>query len=396
MAMKPPPRMASGWRFAMVPVGLVLLAALRVEANQNPPGCNVNNLQADIAIPPAASQVPCGTVVPFTVTAFNGVDPTIAACDVTDAPVTFTCPDPATGQPTGPVTVLAASQDFPVPTSISYPPVGCTIGNQTAQGCQCGASLYFARVEAGPGTLHINAGNGGIADIIKTISVECLGGAVPHFQCYETKPQRFASVPVTLVDQFGSATAQVRRPQRLCTPTDKNGEDPSAPTNPQHMVGYELRDAVTPYLPVRNIRVTNQFGTITLDATRLSQLLVPAAKSLVGPPSPIAVPTVDHFNCYSVRRVSGFHNVQNVVLEDQFGTKTINVAAPKFFCAPVNKNNEDPGAETKPGHLLCYDLKVREFFNIGRVFTTDQFGSLQVQLVRRDELCVPSLKTLAP
>ena len=69
-------------------------------------------------------------------------------------------------------------------------------------------------------------------------------GAPPpldHFSCYEILPTKFTPVPnVSLVDQFGSTLTTVNRPHYLCAPADKNGEDPSAPSHPDHLTAYML------------------------------------------------------------------------------------------------------------------------------------------------------------
>jgi hypothetical protein len=369
---------------------------------QSPPGCFVNDLDTDISIPPIfTGGVPCGTAVPFTVTVSNGS--TAGACDVSDAPVTFTCPNVATGAATGPVTTLTASADFSAvpPSSTTFPPVSCIIGDSSSGQCVCGAPVYQGQAQAGPGILELNPQRLDIALVIKTLSVPCLGAAAPrHYQCFELKPRRFAAPVVTLVDQFGTSTALLRAPDRICNPTNKNDEDPAAPTDPNHLVAYEVRDADTPYLPVQNVTVTNQFGTLRVDVKRLIRLLVPAAKSLTAPPGPLANPAVDHFNCYRVETASGappFQPVQNVTVEDQFGSTVVDVVAPRFLCAPSDKNGEDPTAPGKPGHLMCYQTRhARELIDISPVYVDDQFGARAERAIRRDELCVPSLKTLAP
>jgi len=379
-----------------------LLAPVTARAHQSPPGCSVNDLDADIAIPPIfTGGVPCGGSVPFTVTVSNGSS--AGACDVTNAPITFTCPNPASGSPAGPVTTLDPSADFTAvpPSSTTYPAVDCPIGDTSSGTCVCGAPIYQAQTQAGPGTLHLNPLDIDIALVLKTLSVPCIGINVPrHYQCFELKPTNFPSPPVTLVDQFGTTSGTVRAPDRLCNPANKNGEDPLAPADPNHLVGYELRGTDTPYLPVRDVTVTNQFGTIQVDLKRLARLLVPAAKSLVAPPGPLVNPAIDHFNCYLVARSKGappFANIPGVTVDDQFGPVTLEVTGPRYLCAPADKNGEDPSAPGEPGHLMCYFTKhPREQFTLPPVFVDDQFGARTERVIRRDELCVPSLVTLAP
>ncbi len=291
------------------------------------------------------------------------------------------------------------------PSSTTYPAVSCVIGDNSGAACSCGTNsgVYQARVHAGPGRLELNPAGTDIADIIKTVSVACVTTTTtttlaPHFQCYETKRQAVASVPVTLVDQFGTFQMSARRPHRLCALVDKNGENPNAPTDPAHLVGYDLRGDAHQFKPLRNVHVTNQFGTVSIDVVRFANLLVPAAKSLVAQPPPLPPGVIDHFLCYKVRHIPGtppFAPIPGVTLIDQFGTKVVTVVDPRFLCTPVDKNGESPGAELHPMHLLCYETRFgRDSINISPVFTTDQFGDKTLQLIRREELCVPSTKTL--
>lgn len=377
-------------------LAIVLVASI-AGAHSSPPGCFVNNLGTDISIPPILAQVRCGQTVPFTTAVGNGT--TAGACDVTDVPVTFTCPDPATGSPTGPSTVLATADDFTAvpPSSKTYPAVSCTIGDTSSGTCVCGGGgVYQAQVHAGPGVLHLNAADVDFADVVKTLSVQCTTDVVPRaFQCFETKPEFAPRNAVTLIDSFGTTNATVGQPQRLCNPADPNRQDPIAVADPNHLVGYEMQNANS-VLPVRNITIVNQFGTVRLDATRLVRLLVPTLKSHTSTPPPLVDPPIDHFTCYAVERSRGepkFTPIPNVLVEDQFGPKTVDIMEPAQLCLPADKNGEDPGAQNHPGHLLCYNLKhARDNFGKLEVFTNDQFGPRDLRIIRREELCIPSVR----
>jgi hypothetical protein len=215
-----------------------------------------------------------------------------------------------------------------------------------------------------------------------------------HFSCYEILPTPFTSVPnVSLVDQFGSSTTTtVKRPHYLCAPADKKGEDPSAPSHPDHLTAYLLHGS-----PVKKLNQTvkNQFGTIVLDVVKPSQLLVPTAKSLAAPapPAPI-ISAVDHFQCYKVKRSKGsskFNKITGIPIEDQFGTGTIDLLKVTDLCAPVDKNGENPGAENHKFKLLCYMSRGNAPFATKQVWLDDQFGPLNgVSLSHRPRFCVPS------
>jgi hypothetical protein len=211
-----------------------------------------------------------------------------------------------------------------------------------------------------------------------------------HFVCYEVKPKAFTPIPnVSVVDHFGTHTATVRFPHRLCAPADKRDEDPGAPTHPDHLLGYIAKGAS---VKVANQTVVNQFGTINLDVVRPDILLVPTLKSLVSDPGALANPAVDHFQCYKVKRTKGaprFVKIPQVKADDQFGTAMLDLLKPARLCVPANKNGEDPTAPQHMFSLLCYKTKNSPFGTV-QTFTHSQFGPDQPLLIHRRELCVPS------
>jgi hypothetical protein len=110
------------------------------------------------------------------------------------------------------------------------------------------------------------------------------------------------------------------------------------------------------------------------------------------PPAPVN-PVTDHFQCYLVKRASGsprFTTIPGVAAVDQFGSHAMDLLRPRYFCAPANKNNEDPSAPSHSQSLLCYKARHRVRFGTKAPFTNDQFGPLHETLTRRMEFCVPS------
>jgi hypothetical protein len=148
--------------------------------------------------------------------------------------------------------------------------------------------------------------------------------------------------------------------------------------------------------------VTNQLGFIRLDTIRVDLLLVPAAKSLTSSP-PAPNPTshnVDHYKCYRARVTPGtprFPERVRVTITDQFNTtlKTLNLKKPRHLCTPVDKNGEDVKNPTV--HLACYAARGAPKTPKHRgVFVNDQFGPEQLDTSTEREICIPSLKSLAP
>jgi hypothetical protein len=100
---------------------------------------------------------------------------------------------------------------------------------------------------------------------------------IDHLQCYAIKGGKTRVSGVSLVDQFGTMTLDVKRPLRLCTAVDKRGEgilDPDA-----NLLCYSVK-------PARGsdvfrgidgpVYVANQFGQDTLVVNHLRELCVPS------------------------------------------------------------------------------------------------------------------------
>jgi hypothetical protein len=205
-----------------------------------------------------------------------------------------------------------------------------------------------------------------------------------HFQCYEIKPAFFAQPSVTVQDQFGTLTETLRLPNRLCNPTNKNGEGIVDPTD--HLVGYRTKAPKT--TTQFNQTVVDQFGTLILDVKKPDDLLVPSSKAGVAQQPPL-----DHFQCYRVKKSRGAPKFvkKTASITNQFETVTLTLVKPRLLCAPANKNGEDPTAPSHPDHLICYKTKDGPF---GTITTTvnNQFGIDEVTVIHRRELCVPALK----
>jgi hypothetical protein len=206
-----------------------------------------------------------------------------------------------------------------------------------------------------------------------------------HFECYELKPGAFVNLSATVQDQFGTMTEMIRFPHSLCNPTNKNGEGILDPAD--HLVGYVVK--APKFTKRTNQTITNQFGTTMIDVVRPDLLMVPTSKDGV----PISPPPVDHFQCYKVKRSKGAPKFakRTVSIVNQFETVTLTVVKPVRLCAPASKNNEDPTAPSHPEHLLCYKTKGTPFGQSTHGIN-NQFGSDTVTVIKRKELCLPSLK----
>ncbi|MCC6766017.1 MAG: DUF11 domain-containing protein [Deltaproteobacteria bacterium] len=213
-----------------------------------------------------------------------------------------------------------------------------------------------------------------------------------HFLCYEVELQPFGSwTGVTLDDAFGQGIVDVSNLKRLCTPTDKNGEDPTAPLQPCHLTAYEIDQSPPP--PIRSgVQVDNQFGVVTVDVGRPERLLVPTAKEPNAAPPPLVAPTIDHFKCHRVRGART--RVKGLTLTDQIDERGGSVIRPLRLCSPADKNG---GGIIDPSvHLMCYQVRTRPrrpTFS-GPFGIDNQFDGFAINLTGVRELCVPSTVTI--
>jgi hypothetical protein len=116
---------------------------------------------------------------------------------------------------------------------------------------------------------------------------------VRHFKCYRARPARGASFGtingVSVVDQFEEESVTVLRPHFVCTPVDKNDEDPTAPNEPVHQTCFSITDPAPRFTP-RDVQVEDQFVEQDLEPTRRTDcrrsrlLCVPSTKRLMPMP----------------------------------------------------------------------------------------------------------------
>jgi hypothetical protein len=205
-----------------------------------------------------------------------------------------------------------------------------------------------------------------------------------HFRCYIVSKQNpDTAVTVVLDDQFQvNDTVTVDEPLQFCAPTSKNEEEILAPQ--EHLTMYVAEEELVPHLL---IETEDQFGVRTLEAVSSRRLLVPTEKNELGFPEEL-----NHFRCYEV---AGEPADTVVGLEDQFGTDSVRVERPHYFCNPVAKT--PLGGVTEPilepdVHLTCYEIfgpqrAQPQDFSINNQIESDDFTVTSFQL-----LCVPSEK----
>jgi len=240
---------------------------------------------------------------------------------------------------------------------------------------------------------------------IDNVEVILTSAVLDHFLCYKAKTAKgtpgFQPLVVSLTDQFESLPAEVQKPVSLCTPADKNDEGIGDPDT--HLKGYQIKSLG--HVKRTNITVTNQFGSVVVDTIKPDRLLVPTAKDVDGPAPPEPDPAthnVDHYKCYKVKVTRGspkFVPILGVAVDDQFITdpgKLFDLKKPTRLCNPVDKNGE--GIKNPAAHLMCYQAKPArgepKHQKVLGIHVNNQFGPEQLDTVKEEELCVPSIKIL--
>jgi len=222
-----------------------------------------------------------------------------------------------------------------------------------------------------------------------TASPTPIGG---DFQCYEVGRSTIAPMPgIGVVDRYGFGTVDLTTRQivkRLCNPANVGDADPGAPGAADHLVGYGIKRRTPRFVAVPDQTAVTVFGNVDLTVVRPIALLVPSAKSTSGPPGAIT-PTIDHYQCYSLRSARG--RASGVSVVDQFGSHVFDLKKPARLCVAADKNQEgvlDPDAA-----LLCYAVRPASRASTFRgpvdpVFVDNQFGPDTLLVSHGRELCV--------
>jgi hypothetical protein len=104
--------------------------------------------------------------------------------------------------------------------------------------------------------------------------------------------------------------------------------------------------------------------------------------------------TIPNFQCYAIKPFA-FTSIPSVSLVDQFGGSAVTVRRPDQLCAPADKNDEDPAAPADPDHLTRYNVVRGAEPKLEQQKIVNQFGTIQLDVIRAVSLMVPSAKSLA-
>jgi hypothetical protein len=83
-----------------------------------------------------------------------------------------------------------------------------------------------------------------------------------------------------------------------------------------------------------------------------------------------------------------------VTLDDQFGSDTVQVEQPEYFCNPVVKvhNGVTTRIQERALHLTCYDIKAPQRTEATSFDVMNQFESDTFTITSFDLLCEPAEK----
>jgi len=260
---------------------------------------------------------------------------------------------------------------------------------------------------------------------------------IDPFHCFTVKPSRGSAgfalrTGVHLVDDFENVLVAVRKPLALCAPADTNGDGiGDAATHLERYVFVKPKRSEPKHVRRLGLRVDNALGTILVDAVKPDSLMVPTAMDPVAPPPPPDPQQhqLDAYKCYTVRTTKDTpafpKGVQITVAGDPFtaAPRRYLVRKPKRLCTPVEQDGQAP---RNRDHLLCYQVKptrgrcadgapfnagggcsregycggIRnvtsfcveqaEFAVVPTVKAANQFGAEELDVVREDEICLPS------
>jgi hypothetical protein len=210
-----------------------------------------------------------------------------------------------------------------------------------------------------------------------------------HYKVYNSTPTPLHRV-LKLSDDFGLLGVTDLIFDRFSTPAEKileDGTDYPIINDVVHMDWWNFKPVPSKHVVI----VTDQFGQNQWVVGSAHYLLTPSLKNVNpdprgGPPPPVW----NHYLCYDA--LKGPLLNQRVTLIDQFGNVQVVVLAAKYFCNPVEKNDQGKiyPIIDKTAHLACYQVD-NPLPDINNITTIDQFGFWKTTIDRNDCLCVPAL-----
>ena len=219
------------------------------------------------------------------------------------------------------------------------------------------------------------------------------------FRCYGLQSQTYVPRPVTLLDEFGSASTVVRAAAQLCNPASTTFagvlttiQHPSA-----HLVCHQTSD-VTSTTADRLVRLANRFGVVNTRTTGAQALCVPSLTRVyngvpVTPTGPDPELVLDHFRCYGVQPQPRSVAVR---VADEFGSRSHKVIALVRLCKPVRKtyNAHVSPIKLAQANLACYTIHGSAAIAPADFVERNQFGVATRRAQTVETLCVPTFSQI--
>lgn len=210
-----------------------------------------------------------------------------------------------------------------------------------------------------------------------------------HYKVYQVVPPYPANptIPVQIIDQFGSFNHQVTQFDMFMNPAEKDLAPPSTAVFPinnptLHYTWWKI--SPQPFSAV--VAVTNQFGSQTLNVHDGVYLLNPAIKNQLG-----TIQQKNHYKCY---QCDGQPVYQDIRMGDQFDFWSATVLWPRYFCNPAAKNMAtinypivDPNQ-----HYVCYEFQPVDGHPFAAVVTDQFVSNVAMDLPYGILICVPTQK----
>jgi ice-binding like protein len=150
-------------------------------------------------------------------------------------------------------------------------------------------------------------------------------------------------------------------------------------------------------------RVVALNGAVTMDTNNVSAVCAPPNPCSSPLPFPRARAVIqlvlDHYRCDAAK--SETFQRREVLVNDEFGVRTVTVERPLLVCAPVGVQSDPHGSiggftevvRNTIDSLVCYDLGGRG--ERREVLVDNEFGQQQsLRVTKAQLLCLPSLQTL--
>src|SRR6185369_5090267 len=153
-----------------------------------------------------------------------------------------------------------------------------------------------------------------------------------------------------------------------------------------HVQCYEAKPHA---FTLRTVSAQDQFGLISLQLRFPHRLCAPANKNGEG----ILDPT-EHLTGYKAKSTAKFAKKLNQTVVNQFGTLQLDLVRPELFLVPTDKNGV-PRTPPSGDHFTCYKVKRSHGaakFVPRTVTVVDQFESITENVIKPVRLCAPASK----